>query len=308
MAVPIKAKAPARAFLPAQAVMVAFGRWRVDGRDAKRQYRRFFTGPQAEVASKKHAAELNRAHAASKGKPVPAKVPAGRAHLPAVAVSVGPGRYRVDGRDAKRQYRRFFTGPQAEAQAKKHAADLNAAHKASPPGRTHLPAVVVSVAPGRFRVDGRDAKRMYRRFFTGPNAERDAKAHAAQLNSAPRPTQGVTQGSGKPGAKLGGGLGAVLAAHNALVAKQAATAKAKTEAAQKKAVGQFATLHQQAAITALDELTPGSNRAAVIFAIRQCELASIPQARVEGALKGRGFDQNKLAMFVRQLQAETLKA
>src|ERR1700733_12099861 len=95
----------AKAFSPAQAVMVSFGRWRVDGRDAKRQHRRFFTGPQAEANAKKHAAELNAAHAKAKA--------SARPHLPAVAVSVGPGRYRVDGRDAKRMYRRFFTGPNA---------------------------------------------------------------------------------------------------------------------------------------------------------------------------------------------------
>lgn len=107
-----------------------------------------------------------------------------RAHLPAIVVSVAPGRFRVDGRDAKRNTRRFFTGPQAEAQAKKFAADLNAAPRSSIPSTKFTPAQVVQVSPGRFRVDGHDAKRNYRRFFTNPNAERDAKAHAAQLNAA----------------------------------------------------------------------------------------------------------------------------
>ena len=237
MATPNKPKAPAKPFAPAQAVMVSFGRWRVDGRDAKRQHRRFFTGPQAEIAAKKHADELNRAF---KAKPAP------RAHLPAVAVSVGPGRYRVD---------------------------------------------------------GRDAKRMYRRFFTGPNAEKDAKAHAAQLNAAPKPTPG---GPAKPGAKLGGVLRGVIDAHAGLEAKKAATAKAKLAA--KGAPGQFAALQRETAVKLLNDLTPTSTRHGVVFAIRQAELAGLPQAQVEQILAARGFGASRLGGFVNQLKAETAKA
>ena len=171
----------------------------------------------------------------------------------------------------------------------------------APAPRPHLPAQAVQVGPGRYRVDGRDAKRMYRRFFTGPNAEKDAKAHAAQLNAAPKPGPAA-------GAKLGGPLGAILVAHRQLKAKQEATAKAKAAAAQKASVGQFAAMHQQAAIKALDELTPTSSRDAVISAIAQCEAGGIPQARVEAVLKSRGFDQNKLGAMVRTLQAETARA
>jgi hypothetical protein len=230
---------------------------------------------------------------------------AAKPFTPAQAVMVAFGRWRVDGHDAKRNVRRFFTGPQAETASKKFAAELNAAVKAKPAQRPHLPAQAVMVAPGRFRVDGRDAKRMYRRFFTGPNAERDAKAHAAQLNSGAKP---AAAGAAKPGAKFGGSLGAVVAAETALKAKQAATAKAKADQASKQAVGQFAKLHQETAAKAMEALTPGSTKAQVIFAIRQAELAGLPQPMVEAALKNRGFGPGQISAMVRELQAETAKA
>jgi hypothetical protein len=234
-------------------------------------------------------------------KPAPKAAP--RAHLPAQAVMVAFGKWRVDGRDAKRLYRKFFTGPRAEGDAKKHAADLNAADNAGA-GRAHLPAQAVSVGPGRFRVDGRDAKRMYRRFFTGPNAERDAKAHAAQLNAA----KPATAAPAKPGAKFGAGLGALLTAENALKAKKAATAAAKAKVQQNNANAQFARLHQESAKKALDALTPSSTREQVIFAIRQAEQAGFPQATVEAHLKSRNFGPNQIAAMVRTLQAETARA
>ena len=171
--------------------------------------------------------------------------------------------------------------------------------------KAFAPAQAVMVAFGRWRVDGHDAKRMHRRFFTGPQAEADAKKHAAELNAAPR---GGAPVPAKPGAKLGGALRAVLDAEAGLKAKQAATAKAKAAAAQKASVGQFAAMHQQAAVKALDELTSASPRASVIAAIRQAEAAGLPQARVEAVLKARGFDQGRLVGFANQLKAETARA
>jgi hypothetical protein len=195
--------------------------------------------------------------------------------------------------------RRIFMSPTPT----KTPAPKPVAPKAAP--KVFAPAQAVMVAFGRWRVDGRDAKRMYRRFFTGPNAESAAKADAAQLNAAPKPGPVV---SAKPGAKFGGALGAVVVAENALKAKQAATAKAKADAAAKNAANQFARLHTENANKALNELASNSTRAQVIFAIRQAEQAGIPQARVETVLKSRGFDQGRLAGFANQLKAETAKA
>jgi hypothetical protein len=175
--------------------------------------------------------------------------------------------------------------------------------KAAP--KAFAPAQAVMVAFGRWRVDGRDAKRMYRRFFTGPQAETAARTHAAQLNAAPRP--GPTTAP-KPGAKLGGALRAVIDADAGLKTKQAATAKAKAAAAEKAAQGKFAALHRETALKTLDALTATSNRAAVVFAIRQAELAGLPQAQVESILTARGFGSGRLNGFANQLKAETAKA
>jgi hypothetical protein len=149
---------------------------------------------------------------------------------------------------------------------------------------------------------------MYRRFFTGPNAERDAKAHAKELNDKRGATGPVAGAPGKPGSKFGAGLGALLAAENALKAKQAAIAKAKADAAKKASVGQFVAMHQQNAIKVLDQLTSTSSRASVLEAVRQAEAAGLPQAQVEAVLKARGFDQGRLAGFANQLKAETARA
>jgi hypothetical protein len=179
-------------------------------------------------------------------------------------------------------------------------------NKPKAPAKPFAPAQAVMVSFGRWRVDGRDAKRMHRRFFTGPQAEANAKKHAAELNAAPRPGPAAPSAPAKPGAKLGGALRNVIDAHAGLEAKKAATAKAKLAA--KAAPGQFAALHRETALKALNDLVPTSNRAAVVFAIRQAELAGLPQQQVESVLTAKGFGAPRLAGFTNQLKAETAKA
>jgi len=114
---------------------------------------------------------------------------------------------------------------------------------------------------------------------------------------------------------FGADFRALMDADAALKEKQAAAAVAKeerelvarAEAASKVPGGEFAELHREAAMVALDELNGSSPAEKVAAVLRQCESAGVPEGEVSAKLAARGIDQARLSMMTSQLQAAAAK-